>query len=203
MQQPQYPLPAGAAPTHVGLGWMISEWDGETVIGHGGGTFGQLSFLQVLRDRRLAICLLTNSFTGGLLWRDLGEWLFDELAGVTMPRVPQPPRRRPSLDLKAYVGRYERLSQDYDLNVEKGELVMTATLTGPLAEKLGAEPQKLRLRPIDRERFYVKMPSGEALAVFQDFDDGGRPGYLFLGRAAPRVADRPARRKRAATTKKA
>jgi CubicO group peptidase (beta-lactamase class C family) len=202
MQQPQYPMPGAAVPTHVGLGWMLSEWDGEPVMGHGGGTFGQLSFLQVLRDRRFGVCLLTNSSTGGLLWRDLGEWLFDELAGVTMPRVPQPPRTRPEVDLKAYTGRYERLSQEYELAVEKGELVMTATLTGPLAEKLGVAPQKMRLRPIDRERFYVKMPAGEALVVFQDFDDNGRPAYLFMGRVAPRVPDTPARRKKAASTRK-
>jgi hypothetical protein len=206
MQQPHYLMPGTAAPAHIGLGWLLSEWDGEPVIGHGGGTFGQLSFLQSLPDRRFAVCLLTNSTTGGLLWRDLGEWLFDELAGVTMPRVPQPPRTPLELDLKAYTGRYERLSQEYEVAVDDGQLVMTATLTGPLAEKMGAAPQKLRLRPIDREQYYVKMPAGEALVVFQDFDKNGRPAYLFMGRVAPRRPGSPARRKQtgpAKTAKKA
>ena len=198
MQQPQYAIPGGAAPGHIGLGWMLSEWDGERVIGHGGGTFGQLSFLQALPDRRFAVCLLTNSMSGGLLWRDLGEWLFDELAGVTMPRVAQPPAAPPELDLSVYAGRYERLSQEYSVEVDGTDLMMTATLTGPLAEKMGGEPQKLRLRPIDRERFYVKMPAGEAHVVFQDFDKNGRPAYLFMGRVAPRVRAKSAAKKAAA-----
>src|SRR5438874_6839836 len=40
-------------------------------------------------------------------------------SGVTMPRVPQPPRTRPDVDLKAYTGRYERLSQEYELAVDR------------------------------------------------------------------------------------
>ena len=47
----------------------MEEWDGHRVIGHGGGTIGQLSFLQAVPDEDLVVALLTNSMTGGLLWR--------------------------------------------------------------------------------------------------------------------------------------
>jgi hypothetical protein len=138
-----------------------------------------------------------------MLWRDLGEYLFDELAGVTMPRVPQPPETAPKVDLSRYTGKFERLAQQYEIDVVDGELIMTATMTGPLAERLGAAPQKLRLRPIDSERFHVKMPTGEALVVFSDFDKKGQPGYVFMGRVAPRMVEArtPAKRKTAKTTK--
>src|SRR5207302_738291 len=123
--------------THVGLSWMVDHWGNERVIGHGGGTVGQLAFLQVLPERRFAVCLLTNSGTGGLLWRDVGGWLFEELAGVSMLRVPR--------------------------------------------------------------------PTGEALVTFHDCDKKGRPAYVFMGRAAPRVTRAPAKRKatKATTASKA
>ncbi|MBA3652620.1 MAG: beta-lactamase family protein [Actinobacteria bacterium] len=202
MQRPQLAMPGSPSPNaHIGLGWIMAEWDGQRVIGHGGGTYGQLSFLQVLPDRRFAVCLLTNSTTGTGLWRDLGGWLFDELAGVTMPEVPRPPDPPPILDLAHYAGRFERLSQRFDLEVEDEELVMSVTLTGPLADNVDAPSQRLHLRPIDAERFVVKMPTGDAMVAFSDFDAKGRPGYLFIGRAAPRVARVPTKRKKAVTTK--
>ncbi len=195
MQRPHYPMPGSAAANaHIGLGWMIGDWDGERAIGHGGGTLGQLSFLQVLPDRRFAVCLLTNSSTGGLLWRELGGYLFEELAGVTMPKLPQPPDPPPAIDLGRYKGRFERLSQSYDLAMKDGELIMSTTASGPLADHM--PPQKLRLRPIDNERFYTKMPAGETLIVFSDFDSNGRPGHLFTGRTAPRAPQPPAKGKK-------
>src|SRR5439155_26870934 len=92
----------------MGLGWILGTWDGERVIGHGGGTIGQLSFLQVLPDRRIGVVLLTNSMTGGLLWRDPGRYLFEELADITPPVPPKAADPRPNLDLRPYVGTYKR-----------------------------------------------------------------------------------------------
>jgi len=188
MQQPQYPIPGSASgQAHVGLAWLMDEWDGQRVIGHGGGTLGQLSFLQVLPERRFAVCLLTNSGTGNLLWRDLGTYLFQELAGVRMPRIPGPPETPPVLDLGAYAGVYERLSERYEVDVEGSALTLTTVETGPLADLVDAPRERWRLLPIDREHFYVRTANGEeALVTFSDFDREGRPGYLFLGRATPR-----------------
>ena len=47
MMQVQSARPPGSdAPASQGLGWLMADWDGVRVIGHGGGTIGQLSFLQ-------------------------------------------------------------------------------------------------------------------------------------------------------------
>jgi CubicO group peptidase (beta-lactamase class C family) len=191
MQQPQYPIPGSASGrSQVGLAWLMDEWDGVRVIGHGGATLGQLSFLEVLPDRRFAVCLLTNAGTGNLLWRDLGSYVFQELAGVQMPRVPEPPESPPPVDLAAYEGVYKRLSERYELTVEGSTLILTTVPTGPLADLVDAEPERWRLLPIDRERFYVRTATGwETLVTFSDFDRAGRPGYLFMGRATPRVRD--------------
>ena len=65
------------------------------------------------------------------MWRDLGGYLFEELAGVTIPRVPQPPAKAPKLNLAPYTGKFERMSQQYELEVVKGDLIMTITGIGP------------------------------------------------------------------------
>ena len=181
----------------MGLGWILDEWDGQRVIGHGGGTVGQLSFLQVLPDRRFGICLLTNSTTGGALWNDLARWLFSELAGVEMPEPAKAPDVPPQLDLRRYRGKYVRLGVEIEVGVGDGELEATMRPTGALAS-LGQE-QTFRLRPIDAERFTAEGQIG----LFVDFDRNGRPGGLHLGRYAPRVRTKAKPKSKATAKRKA
>jgi CubicO group peptidase (beta-lactamase class C family) len=123
MTQVQLARPSGSdAPASQGLGWLMAEWDGQRVIGHGGGTIGQVSFLQAIPERELVIVLLTNAATGGDLWEDLGRWLFETLAGVRMPRVPRPADPPPDISLDDYAGTYERLGVRWDVTVEDATL---------------------------------------------------------------------------------
>ncbi|HEX2851138.1 MAG TPA: serine hydrolase domain-containing protein [Acidimicrobiales bacterium] len=203
MQQVQFPRPpTSTVPLTQGLGWLMEEWDGRRVIGHGGGTIGQLSFLEALPDDGLVVALLTNSMTGGLLWRDLGRWLFEELAGVRMPSPPKAPDPAPELDLSVYAGTYERLGVRYRIEVAGGELVATPELTGSMADlQQGAAQPPLRLRPIDRERFVARIGGVDGVVLFLDFERG-RPGYVMIGRVARRVRTRAARTTKPATAKK-
>jgi CubicO group peptidase (beta-lactamase class C family) len=187
MQQGQVKLPATApSGAEMGLGWILSEWDGERVMGHGGGTIGQLSFLQVLPDRRFAVCLLTNCSSGGGLWRDLGRYVFDEFAGVHMPETPKAPEVPPKLDLKVYTGEYKRIGVDYEVKLVDGQLQLVGTSTGALAAFAGP-PQTTTCRPIDKELFLTTAGGEEVLMQFLAFDESGRPGYLYVG---SRVAKR-------------
>jgi CubicO group peptidase (beta-lactamase class C family) len=192
MQQTQAPMPdTSAVPDTMGLGWMLSEWDGRRVIGHGGGTIGQLSFLQALPDDGLVVALFTNSEGGRLLWRDLARWLFDELAGVHFPTPLKPTEPPPKLNLSRYVGTYERLGFRYSLNVEDGQLTMRSEMTDEVPPELrGPESPPVRLRPVDQERFVANVGGVDTVVAFLQFDRG-KPGYLFIGRAAQRAADRP------------
>jgi CubicO group peptidase (beta-lactamase class C family) len=187
MQQPQAKLPASSLGEAMGVGWILSNWDGERVIGHGGGTVGQYSFLQVMPDRRFGVVLLTNGSGGGLLWRDLGRFLFEEFAGVKMPDVPKAPDDPPKLDLARYAGVYSRLHMDTELKVKDGRLVGTVKYTGPLqgvddADEFGATP-------LDESIFVMESPDGDTLAEFMEFDRNGRPRYLHLGGRVSRRAD--------------
>lgn len=186
MQEIQGPRPrASDAALTQGLGWLMSDWSGVRVIGHGGGTIGQLSFLEAVPTRDLVVVLLTNSGTGGALWRDLSRWLFQELAGVRTPRVPRPAEPPPDLPLENYTGTYERLGLRHDVAMEDGQLMVRETFSGPLADLAGEGEPPLRLRPVDSETFFTAAESGEALVNFAEFSDG-RPGYVHLGGRAAR-----------------
>jgi len=185
MQSPTVAIPGRSIGSNVGLGWMVADWDGEPMIGHGGGTIGQLSFLHVLPRRRFAVCLLTNTAAGGLLFRDLGRWIFQELAGVSIPAVAKPADPKPSLDLKKYEGRYERLGVAVDVVAGEGELRVTSTATGPLA-RLGDSSETVPAQPVDAETFYTAVGGIERLVAFLDFQ-AGRPRFVHMaGRAAAR-----------------
>ena len=87
-------------PSRWAIGWILSEFGGERVLAHGGGTIGQLSFFHVLPDRPFVFVLLTNSSPdGGALFADIGKYVFEEFAGVSMPEPAKVPEVPPKLDL--------------------------------------------------------------------------------------------------------
>jgi CubicO group peptidase (beta-lactamase class C family)/predicted esterase len=184
MQERQVSLPPGTLLDGEGIAWGLSEWDGELVIGHNGGTLGQYSFLTVLPDRRLAIALLTNGPTGPRLAVDVNRDLFTELAGVTPRRPPEPPAEPVTLDLSVYTGEYVHAGARTTVFVEDG--VLTARIES-LLDVPGvppAPPVTVPLTALDRQTFLV---ADEATLCFLEFDSSGRPAYLFNGRVAPRV----------------
>ena len=186
MQQPGAAFP-GTPGTSVGLGWGTTSWSGERVLHHNGGTVGQLAFLHALPDRPFAVCLLTNSDTGGRLWRDLGGWLFSRAAGVQVPGPPTPAAPAPALDLSRYTGTYERLSHRFEVELDGRELVATLTMSSSRGD--GDQVERLVLKPIDETRFVTIIDEYPQVVAFLEADGEGRPGYLhFGGRAAPRTA---------------
>jgi CubicO group peptidase (beta-lactamase class C family) len=61
MQTPICPATCGF---ENGLVWRVRELDGVRRVFHGGGTFGQISTLMLIPERRLAFCFATNSLGG-------------------------------------------------------------------------------------------------------------------------------------------
>ncbi len=191
MQQPQFELPPqpGEMAAHWGLGWMLFDWGGRRVIGHDGGTVGQMSFLRLLPDEGFAVALLTNSTpTGGLLGSRVMRWLFGQNLGIEMPQRPQPPEERPELDLAPYVGVYDRVSFRTEVTLQDGQLMVRYINTGPLA---GTEEQQpaMALHPVNATQFLQQNPylGFYQPVTFSGFEDG-RPQYVFAYRVARRVA---------------
>lgn len=182
MQQVQAKMPATSTSESMGIGWILSEFGGERVLLHGGGTIGQLSSYYVLPDRPFVFVLLTNASPGGsALFADIGKYVFEDFVGVSMPEPVKVPDDPPKLDLKPYVGLYRRRDIDMDIKLADGKLTATVSYTGPLSGLDREEP--IPLVPIDREIFAM----GEGRAEFMDFDRQGRPKYVHSGRVAKRV----------------
>jgi CubicO group peptidase (beta-lactamase class C family) len=192
MQEPQFDLPdqQGYGAAHWGLGWMLFDWGGRRVIGHGGGTIGQLSDLRVLPDERFAVAVLTNtSPTGTLLSERIMRWLFGEALGIEMPPRLRPPEEPAKLDLAPYTGAYERTSLRVDVTERDGRLYAKYTNTGALsALDQQAEMPPLPLIPVDASSFVQDgpVPGVFTSVTFSQFESG-KPRYFTAGRVARRV----------------
>ena len=180
--------------THWGLGLEIIQQDGQPqVIGHGGTTTGQNSWLHIVPERSFAVSLLTN---GGNSY-DLAETILSEvlaLIGVRLPVPPQPPEKAPVVDLTRYSGTYRNLVSELTITPAGDRLAATSTVvsTSEIAEKLlEAFPEertrRFELLPIS-ETLYVTREDGERTwtpVVFYEVD--GRPYMHFALRAIPAV----------------
>jgi CubicO group peptidase (beta-lactamase class C family) len=195
MQRPQVDLPdEGYGAAHWGLGWMLFNWGaGDTrrrIIGHDGGTIGQISSLRVLPDERFAVAVLTNtSPTGTLLAERIMRWLFGEAMGIEMPARLRPPEQPAQLDLAPYIGVYERTSLRVEITQRDGRLYASYKNTGALAplDEQGDMPP-MPLIPVDASKFVQEGPiPGVCQPVTFSQFEAGKPRYFIAGRVARRA----------------
>ncbi|WP_207944690.1 serine hydrolase domain-containing protein [Actinomadura rubrisoli] len=171
-----------------GLGWALFDWGGRLVAGHDGGTVGQSSFLRVLPDAGLAVCLLTNGGDADALYRDLFEEIFAELAGVLMPEPPCPAEDPPGFDLAPYTGVYARDSARITITPQDDGLMFHAAPVNADAALIARPAVEFQLHPV-RPGLFVLRPDGVrdwSSVTFYTLPDGS--AYLHRGlRATPKV----------------
>ncbi len=192
MQQAQHSIPSiegrGDA---VGLAWRLNEWGGRRIVGHDGGTIGQLAYLRVDPEARLAVCLLTNSSMSETLYQRLFAEIFGEYVAVTPPPEPRPSTDVVTADLSQHVGRYERTSLRYDVSLDDGSLRAVVTVTGALAALDDEGPYHYQLHPAgsDGNAFVCRLYDHEPWTslLFDRFPDG-TPYLQRSGRATPKVS---------------
>ena len=180
MQTPQVDMPKYAAldTMHVGLGWMLMDWDDTRVIGHDGGTVGELAFLRVIPEQNIAIALLTNSMNGGQLYNGMYSRLMPELAGIQTPKEPKPAKL--PMDLSRYIGRYETIGQWMEIYEEDKKL------KGKTGSKMVSEeivPQEFDFSSIERDHFLTET-KGDMPSMVISFLGKTRTGlaeYIFSG----------------------
>src|SRR5438552_13709309 len=108
MRQPLVPS-TGLPERSVGLAWNI----GKNYISHGGGTYGQNTFLLVCPEHGVALSVLTNAPTGAELAAQATYWVLERLVGVSQPSTPSIEVDPDVLD--GCVGLYEQTLSDVEL----------------------------------------------------------------------------------------
>jgi len=167
------------------LGWCAATWDSHQVVGHAGHNLGAGSHLYVLPDDDAAIAMVFNSTPGdAALQQEVVRQLVRELFGITKPD-PWLPLLDEVPDLGRYEGRYGNDLMTTVVEVDAGSLLLYRTQrTGGEAEP---EPRRLRmLTPTafgsaDGALHAAQAPEGHATpeVFFTDFDDSGRPEFLY------------------------
>lgn len=172
-----------------GVGWILFDWDGRTLVGHDGNTIGQASFLRILPDEQLAVTLLTNGGNTHDLYVELFDEIFAELADLHVPAGLTPPAEPFEDDFAEFIGVYDRAGVRTEIFAEEDGLRMRTTLSGPLAALLPDPVQEHPLVPV-RPGEFVMRPEGQQgwnAVVFYALPTGEQ--YLHYGvRAAPKVS---------------
>ncbi|MGW4034180.1 serine hydrolase domain-containing protein [Streptomyces sp. NPDC004838] len=188
MRTPQVDVPGpGRLGEHWGLGWEIFDWEGGPVIGHDGGTIGQVSLLRVVPGKDVAVAILTN---GGAFF-GLHELLTDllaELAQVTVPPLHTPPTVPPAVDPRYFTGRYESVTQRAEVTEAEEGLKVVMWALGPSAELHGTEPlASSTMVPLDAHTLIGTELEGGHHPTVNFLGDGDRAGFLHASRAIPRA----------------
>lgn len=105
-----------------GMGWVVSDWRGRTLLDHGGGIDGMTSLVALVPEEGLGVSILTNlqlpappywilySILDRYSGADPTDWSgrFRRLAGqmAARPEAEHVPGTRPSLPLDRYAGTY-------------------------------------------------------------------------------------------------
>jgi CubicO group peptidase (beta-lactamase class C family) len=190
MRQPQVVVPDLGMGGHWGLGWMLFDYPGGTVIGHDGGTLGQSAYLRVVPEAGIAVTLLTNGGDVLPVFRKVFGHLLAELAGVDLPPMPVPPTDPLPVDADRASGTYRSTIADHELSVDADgrawlrTVPRTEAVKGLMPEATVVEVVRLRNDAL----ITVEPQEGMHRVIgLLGSDACGRVKFLHDGRATARV----------------
>jgi CubicO group peptidase (beta-lactamase class C family) len=188
MREPQIAQPDPSGSRHWGLGWGVERVAGPTVVEHAGHTAGQHSQLIAVPEHGIALCVLANGDSQGLLRRDLTGWLMRDLLGVDRPRTPEPARPAGQMDLTFFAGSYDAGDMRIDVTEADGELHANFVPTGPAAAPRPGFGSRFTYAGGTTFLFTMPPLTIPITATFLDEDgDGPVATHLAVGfRLAPR-----------------
>ncbi|MCQ9385770.1 serine hydrolase domain-containing protein [Brevibacterium moorei] len=179
-----------------GLGWVLSDWNGEFVYGHDGGTMGQAAYLRIHPDSGTAVVLLTNGGNGQMVYEELFERVFADLAGIAKPCRVAPPEDWPDRALSSEVaaeltGAYVRAEERIEVTLGPETLRIRQVDTSPFTEVEDIPVATSVLAPLGSgtdgrfARYSAGLGAWSAV-TFLHLPDGSR--YVHTdGRATPLV----------------
>jgi CubicO group peptidase (beta-lactamase class C family) len=131
----------------VGLAWNI----GSKNISHGGGTYGQSTFLLVCPGSGVALSVLTNASNGGEVAAQATGWVLERLVGVQQPQTPAIEIGGDVLD--SCVGLYQHPNRDIEIGRLGDALVARQIDKGGFPTK--ESPPRSENAPLIRFGFYA------------------------------------------------
>jgi CubicO group peptidase (beta-lactamase class C family) len=150
---------------NYGYGWMIEDWSGHKMIGHGGGVNGFATYIARFPNDDAFVVLLGNSerAASGRLAKDVATILF---GGNVEPPKERKAVQVSSAVLDRYVGRYDSPVLKFDVKNDNGALVVQTIGQGPL-----------KVTPMAEDRFFQNQVDAEIQFVM---GDGGKAKELVL-----------------------
>lgn len=163
---------------HVGLTWAITERTGARLVGHGGGTNGQIALLFFSPKHEFAFASLTNHQRGGEVN------LAARGSALKAIGARDPERTSIDVDVDEYLGRYTSPLADVEIKRENETLVAVTTNKGGFPSKdspPAPSPPPSPLAFYARDRVYV--PEGPAKSSEGEFlrDATGRIVWFRVG----------------------
>jgi CubicO group peptidase (beta-lactamase class C family) len=193
MKTPTFSLRGGALGDEVGISWLIKTVDGVRLVGHGGATNGQMAAFQTAPEHDFAVAVLTNASAGGILHRDLVEWILEEYLGATAPKDEV--QELSTEELQAYAGDYDASLSILTITVDGDHLVLKQNPTEEGRRQarafLGEDPPDsppASARVINNDRIMVvDGPAKGGKGSVVRGDSGEVTALVLGGRAAYRV----------------
>ena len=187
MQKPSktWPLQSQIKRTHVGLGWMISDYikGNNRLIHHSGATMGFVSMLQINPESDSAFAVLLNCFNPRALETISSEVL--AMVNDISTEEPTPIRSADPVYSKRLVGHYESLDSAIDVFFKNQQLMAILT------PKLDPAPSETLVLYHRGGHCFAAYRDDETLSKnisFMEEDENGAPKYLFFGaRLVPRI----------------
>lgn len=177
--------------------WWSIGWGMPTpsVLAHRGSGHGVYSVLHLAPDRRFALAVLTNCYSGIAVAESLSAQLLKECADVSLPAPPKPPRQQPDVKISKYTGRYENIGGRWEFIEDEGKLLGSYTITlGVDVDGYSREPSPfvayspyapdyfvpVQTLPEEPQRGVGALPP----VIFAGAESGGAASHVFMERRA-------------------
>ncbi len=106
---------------NYGLGWFIRQWNGKSVVEHGGNIDGFNALVAMIPEENLGFVMLTN-VTGSTLGNELMPLVWENILGK--PKAPDGPVAAPGNEVGRY--RFQQAGFDIEVKMQDGKLVALA-----------------------------------------------------------------------------
>jgi CubicO group peptidase (beta-lactamase class C family) len=107
------------APSGFGLGWRYTDREGSHVFSHGGGSLGGMTHAMISPAENAAVIAFVNSSRASAIHSAILEMVLPDLPSPLAPPVGD---IRHDVDLRPFVGSYQRKTQRIDISIDGNEL---------------------------------------------------------------------------------